>query len=498
MKNKKNVTLINIISSLLLQVVTIISGFIVPRIILTTFGSEVNGLVSSLTQFLNYVGILEGGLTGVVLANLYKPLYKKDYKKISSVLKTTISFYRKLALIFLGYTIILSIVYPLITKTSFSFIYISSLTLILSMTLFIQYNFSLSYRLLLQADKKVYIVSFTQIIFIIVNVLVFLVMSKLFPNIHLIKFASGLIFVLQPLIFNYIVHKNYQIDKDVAEDKKLLNSRWDGFAINVAAFVHNNTDVTILTLFTSLKTVSVYAVHALVSTGLKKLIQSISSAIGPSIGHLYAKDNPEELTKKFELYEFLIFFITFLMFTVGGLLISPFVQIFTKNVTDINYYEPLFAFLLIVSELVYCIREPYVVLAYSANKFQDLKKVSYLEAIINIIISIILVNIFGLIGVAIGTTIAMTYRTLFHVYYLKDNIIKRSPKHFYKKFFVFTLSSLISVLLCIMLLPIKQYNFITFIIYGVIYSIIILVIYLISSIIFYRDDLVKLKKKLIK
>ena len=43
----------------MLQFVTIISGFIIPRIILTTFGSEVNGLVSSLNQFLNYINLLK-------------------------------------------------------------------------------------------------------------------------------------------------------------------------------------------------------------------------------------------------------------------------------------------------------------------------------------------------------------------------------------------------------------------------------------------------------
>ena len=56
----KNITFINSISSLLLQMVTIISGFIIPRLILKTFGSEVNGLVSSLNQFLGYITLLEG------------------------------------------------------------------------------------------------------------------------------------------------------------------------------------------------------------------------------------------------------------------------------------------------------------------------------------------------------------------------------------------------------------------------------------------------------
>ena len=63
--NKRS-TKLNVLTSLALQIVTILNGFIVPRIILTAFGSEVNGLVSSLGQFLNYITLLEGGVSGVV------------------------------------------------------------------------------------------------------------------------------------------------------------------------------------------------------------------------------------------------------------------------------------------------------------------------------------------------------------------------------------------------------------------------------------------------
>ena len=82
---KSKVTLINVVSSLILQVVTVLSGFIIPKIILTNFDSSVNGLVSSLNQFLSYITLIEGGITGVVLANLYKPLVDHDNKKISAI-----------------------------------------------------------------------------------------------------------------------------------------------------------------------------------------------------------------------------------------------------------------------------------------------------------------------------------------------------------------------------------------------------------------------------
>lgn len=79
MKNKA--TLLNMISGLILQLFTLVSGFILPKIILIYFGSEVNGLVSSLNQFLSYITLVEGGITGVIVANLYKPIVDQIIKK---------------------------------------------------------------------------------------------------------------------------------------------------------------------------------------------------------------------------------------------------------------------------------------------------------------------------------------------------------------------------------------------------------------------------------
>ena len=493
-KLKNNITLLNVISNVLLQIVLIINGFIIPRIILTSFGSEVNGLVSSLNQFLSYINLFEGGLGSVVLANLYKPLYNKDDDKISSVVNATSKFYKRLAFFFIIYTLLIAIIYPLITNTSFSYMYILTLTLILSITLYIQFNFSLSYKLLLQADKKVYIVSFTQIFLTILNTLLFVIISKIYPSIHALKLVSALVFLLQPIIFNYFVNKYFNINKKIKANSKLLSSRWDGFAINMAAFIHNNTDISILTLLTNLKTVSVYSVYALVTSGIKKIIQSVSSAISPTMGLVYAKGNAEELNNKFELYEYIIFIITYFFFTVGILLITPFVLIYTKGVTDINYNQVLFGYLLIISEMLYCIREPYVSLAYSADKFKDIKWAAYIEAILNIVISLILVSKYGLIGVSIGTLIAMGYRTLYHIIFLSKNIISRSVFISFKKIIIFSLVSILCIYISITWFPINNLSIINWIIHAIIYSLIEGILCLFVSLIFYRNDLFTILK----
>ena len=495
-KLKNNVTVLNAFSNLLLQLTTILSGFIIPKIILNSFGSEVNGLVSSLNQFLGYISIVEGGLTNVVMASLYKPIIEKDEQKINSILKTTQKFYSKLSIIFIIYTLCLATFYPLIYQTSFSYSYVFSLALILGIGLLIQYNFSLTLRTFLNADKKIYVVSFTQIAIYFINILLFIIVDYFWPNIHLLKLITALLYLIQPIVYNKVISKNWTRDKKVKEDKNLLKNRWDGFAVSFAAFIHNNTDVIVLTTFTNLKTVSVYSVYALVTKGLSSLIKSIAGAVSPSIGQIYSRGNKEELEQKFMVYEHIVFFLSFFLFTVGGLLITPFVMLYTKGVTDVNYNQPVFGYILILAELVFCLKEPYLYLAYSANQFKALKKQAYIEAGLNIVISLVLVSKLGLIGVAIGTLIAMSFRTISQVYFLKNKILMRKVSLFFKKLLLYTIASGIGITICSFLLPIHNLSFIVWILHGIMYSVIIGLCYLVMLLLCYNKETMSIAKNL--
>lgn len=496
MKKGKNITLINAIANVFCNFTTILSGFIIPRLILLKFGSDVNGLISSFNQFFGYISLVEGGINSVVMANLYRPLAEKNYKSISSIVKITQKFYNKLSLIFVVYTLLISIIYPVVFKTGFSYTYVSTLGLILGLALFIQYNFALSLRILLNADKKVYVVSFTQILITVINVIAFIILINVFPSIHFIKLVSSLIFILQPIIYNKIVNKYFELDKDVDVDKNILKSRWDGFAISLANFVHSNTDVVILTTFTNLATVSVYSVYTLVTKGMSQLVRAFASGIAPSMGNLYVQVDNKELNNKFELYEFSNFLLTFFTFSIGGLLITPFVKIFTKGVEDANYYQPIFGILIILSEACYCLREPYLNMAFAANKFKDIRKHAYIEAIINITLSLILVNKLGLIGIAIGTLVAIIYRTVFQIIFLKYNVLYREYKHSVYKFIIFAFFTIIAYFICIIFLQIKKLTILSWIGHAVCYCIIFAIIYSIMIILFFKKDYIYIQNKI--
>ena len=429
--NRKTVS-INILFALVLQFTTLISGFIIPKIVLNYFGSEVNGLVSSINQFLSYITLLEGGLSGVIMAALYKPLQKGDAKQISGVINAAEQFFRRIALIYLVYVLVVSIIYPLKYNASYTYGYTFALVWILAINLFTQYYFSLTYKLLIQADQKAYIVSIVQTIIIIFNVITTIIIAKFYQNILVIKLFGVIFYCIQPIVFTKYIKTHHDIDKKVEADKDAISQRWDGFWQNIAYFVHSNTDIVVLTLLSSLTNVSIYTVYLLVVNALKNLIVSISGAIVPTLGNALARNNEEDIRTEFDLYEFVIFFVATFLFSAGMSLIVPFVTIYTHGIKDANYYQPVFAVLMVMAEAIYCLRDPYVSISYAAGHFKQTRKYATIEALVNIVISVILVQQLGIVGVAIGTLVAMLLRAIMHILYLKTAILLRPIGYAFK------------------------------------------------------------------
>jgi O-antigen/teichoic acid export membrane protein len=490
----------NIICSILLQIVTIISGFVVPKVILVYFGSSVNGLVSSINQFLNYIQLLEGGLSGVIMVALYKPLADHDSKKVSAIIKATQNFFRKIGCIYIIYALVVAIAYPILVNTGFSAGYSFGLVLVLALNLFIQYFFSLSYKLLLNADRRVYYVSLTQIIIVLVNMISVVITARLFKDVLLLKLFSGLIFFIQPIMYGIYVNKNYKLDKNIEPDSDAIKQRWDGFGINLAYFIHTNTDVIILTLFSTLANVSVYSIYLMIVNALKSLVISVSQAITPSFGRSLASDDIQTVNSKFDEYEYGLSLVTIILFGCGIVLITPFVDVYTAGINDAQYHQVVFGIILCLAELVYCIREPYVSAAYSAGHFRQVSKYAYIEAGLNIVISLLLVKQFGIIGVAIGTLASMVYRLLCHIVYISRNILYRSIKKSLFNIF-FTIANAI----CTCLISFNFFNltcstYVNWIILALKVMVSCCLIALISSAIFHRDDLkkvfVKVKEKI--
>lgn len=486
MRSKK--ALLNIIFSLLLQIVSIISAFIVPRLLIGTFGSAVNGLAVSISQFLGYLTLLQSGVGGVVKASLYKPLVNNDIHLISGIIKATENFFRKIAYITIIYVIVLMIAFPIFINNNFNFCYTGLLVLIIGLGTFAQYYFGITYRILLEADQKSYVYSLIQMISTVINIILVVVLIRIGAGIHGVKLGSSLVYFLTPVLLNMYVKKRYQIIKDIEPNLDSISQRWDGVGHTLAYFVHTKADVALLTFFSNLSLVSVYSVYSLVTNGLNMFVSSISKAVQAAFGNMYAREEHEALMRNFKAFEFVIHVVTIILFTSAAVLIIPFISIYTKGITDIDYIRPIFSFILILGEAVYCLRQPYHNIIIAAGHYRQTKKGAYLEAMINLVISLILIQFIDIIGVAIGTLLAMLYRTTDYIIYLRKNILFINLKSVAKRISVSAVNVTMILALTNKIMWIPMNSFLSWVGYSLIVTSTAAVITIIINIFFFKNE----------
>ncbi|KXY46184.1 sugar isomerase [Bacillus cereus] len=424
MRSKK--VLLNSSVGLIREAVNMICGFLLPWLIISNFGSNYNGLTASILQFLNTIVLLKAGIAAVTRAALYKPLAENNITKISEILCATMLFMKKIALIFAACLMCFAFAYPFIIDGEFGWLFTFSLVLIMGASTVIQNYLGITYQMLLLADQRNYIYSIIQIITIILSTIVTVIIINLGGSIHIVQLGITAIYTLNPILLILYVHKHYHIIKNVTPDLSAISQRWSAFTQEIAVFVNNNTDLVILTIFSTVWQISVYTVYYLVVNGIRTLILTLSGGIGAALGNMIANKENKALSENFRVYEFFLFTAATIAFTCTALLIVPFVMVYTKGVNDVNYYRPLFGYMISASMFFYCIRIPYDDLVEAVGHFKQTRNGAIFESLMNISISIIFVQKLGLIGVTIGTLCAMVFRTFQYAIYSSKHILNRS------------------------------------------------------------------------
>ncbi len=423
----------NTISSLVFEIVTIICGFILPRLIIGQYGSAVNGLVNSITQFIGIITFLDFGVGKVVQSALYKPLAENDTKKISEVVASARKFFHRIAIIMALYVCVLLVVYPYLSGNHFSWLYTSALLAAMSVSAFSQYYFGIVDRLLLNADQKGYIQYNAQTLTLLLNTAASVILIKNGFGIHAVKLASSVIFLFRPIYLGWYVRRHYEIDYRIRYEGEPIRQKWNGMAQHIAYTVLNDTDTIVLTMLGSLTDVSIYGAYNMVVYGVKRLFTSMMNGVEAYLGTLWAKEDEPGLQRAFAMTEWTIH--TTVVFTFGctGFLIVPFIQCYTNGITDANYIQPLFAALIVMAHACHCLRLPYNLMIFAAGKYKETQHNYVIATVMNIVISVLCVKQWGLVGVAIGTLVSMLYQTIWMARYNAFNLVRRPMTVFGKQ-----------------------------------------------------------------
>ena len=412
----------NTIWAIINYIVMIISGLIIPRAILSHYGSEMNGLVHSITQFLSYSVLLEMGIGAVIPSALYFPLSKKDDNKISAVFSSGYKVYRKIALICVFYIAVLGFLFPKISGISVSALFV----LVLGLGTVFQYLIGEPERLLLISDQKGYVFYGIKTVAIALKTVLQVIFIKIGYSLVIVVLIEVILHICQIAFVFIYARTHYKIDRKVKYEKEPIAQKWNGVAQHIAFFVLENTDIVLLTLFTSFREVSVYSVYFLVISGVRRMLIAVNNSIQPALGNLWAKNDREELRKFFDKYERWIHISAVLAFGIMGVLLIPFIKAYTEGVNDVNYIRPIFAVLMVTAYGFQSFRDPYDKLILASGHFKQTQINYIIAASLNLGISLAAVNFFGLEGVALGTMAAMLYQMIYMMVYDSKVLLKRS------------------------------------------------------------------------
>ena len=390
--------------------------------------------------------------------------------------------------------LILCFAMPMIVSNEFSLTFTVPLVIIIAISTFAEYYFGMTYRLYLQAEQKTYIISAIQVSTLVLNTIITVVLVKLGASIHIVKLITAIIFIFRPILQNLYVKKKYNINLKQVDNDYKIKQKWDGMAQHIAYVIHSNTDIIILTLCSSMIEVSVYYVYLIIVTSIKNIIQSLTNGIDATFGDMIAKGEIDKLNKTLNLYEVIYFTIITIIFTSVLFLITPFVGVYTKGITDVNYIRPMFGYLIVISEFIWAIREPYNTIIKVAGHFKETKIGAWVEAFVNIFISLILVWKYGIVGVAIGTLVAISIRAIEFVYHTSKYILKRNLGYILKYIAIIVLEVLLITVFVGLFPKADINNYIEWIIQAIKITAISTITVLFINIIFYKQNIKEIIK----
>jgi len=425
---------LNAFFGLLGQLITIALGIVIPRLVVVSFGSEVNGLLNSITQIFICFTLFEAGIGVASLQALYVPVAEDDKGRINSIIKATHDFYFKMGIVYSAAVTILSIAYPIIVDVNLPFWEVVVIIFLGGISNAFNFLYQGKYKILLQAEGYSYVTTnITTIINVLINGIKVLLLLKGFGVIA-VQVSFFLINVLQMIIYHIYIKRHYDwVDLEVKPDTGAISKKNAALVHQISSLVFNNTDVLLLTFIVrDLKIVSIYTMYNLVISMVNVLLQQVSTSCDFRLGQMFNTDKDQYLVLH-HIFEILYLILVFTAMTLVYIFILPFMHLYTAGVDDINYIDRLYPIAFVMVPLLTYGRTAASSAINYAGHFEQTKWRAVAEALINVVVSIFAVWKFGIFGALMGTIVASLYRTNDIIIYVYRHLIPGSVMRSYKR-----------------------------------------------------------------
>ena len=416
MKDKTKSFILNGILPVIDQILRLIVGLIVSKLVLTGFGSEYNGLINSTSNILQYLVLLEAGISTTTRIALFKAFANEDKEQISAIFSSARFYYRRISYLYLFIVFIIAFVYPVIVKSEIDYWIIFGVVTIQGASSALNFAFNTNLTQLYVSSGKSYITNLVTILVYLLCNVGKIIAVLIFDSIFVMLSFNLVITIIQSLIYYLIYKRNFSwIKVENVYDKKLLPDRGAYLIMQAGYLLFNATDTVVLSIFCGFKLASVYTVYMMVYLAIKQVATALRNNFQYVIGQGYTKcrSNTKEYLKVYDLYQNGINTVTTCMLAICYILVLPFITLYTSGVTDINYINTALPIFFTLNLLFDDWNYPGSLLMRIAGNAKQLSICECIIGVLNIILSVILVNYLEIVGVLIGTLVAVLIKNTY-------------------------------------------------------------------------------------
>jgi len=431
MKNRgrKKRSIINIVLSLSSQFITVVVGMLLPRALMVNYGSETNGLITSLQQMISYLTLIEGGLLSAVAVSLYKPLADNDNCQVNQILSSAKELYRKMGLVFLVMLIAFALIYPItIAETPYTYAQIIFMVLMIGTNGATQILFIGKYKALLMASQRNGLILMLNAGSTVLYSAVLIVASYLKLDLLLSLGMAVIAYMLRALAFYFVVKQIFpQYSFSYTGERISFPQRFDAFASQILSMLSLNGCVVVLSfLGAPMGQLSIYTTYNLVLSGIFMLMYSIENSVTSALGDLVAKEALVRVRRSYRKFDMAYQLVWAVVVSCLATLLVPFIRVYTKGITDINYVVPVEAWLFIAIAALWLLRNQLTLLMSAQGRFKDIRRAMTIEAAIVLCGGIGLYFVWEMKGVLVAKAISALYMVIVLMRYTHKVLLQES------------------------------------------------------------------------
>ena len=485
MAKKDNRIKYNLLSGIVYQVILIVISFLIPRLYLENFGSEVNGVLSTIKQIFVYMSLLEAGIGLAATQALYKPVAEKDHGKAGAILSATNIFYVKTGVIYSAIVLLLAVVYAFFVPSGIAPLELFAIILLTALPALFSYFIQAKYRILLEVDGRKYVITNSETVLQLLSNVGKILVLLLTDSLVLIQLVYCILALVQlGYIYIHAKRRYTWLDLSTKPDFEAISQRKSVLVHQVSGMVFNNTDVLLLSVLCDFKVVSVYSVYNIFFSQVQMFITSITSGFSFALGQMF-HTNREKFMKVYNVYETFYIMATFIIYTLMAVFLLPLIQIYTSGIDDANYTNIYLVLLFVLMNLLANGKLPSNhVLEYS-GKFEETRSHAITEMIINVVVSVAAILLWGICGAILGTIVALLYRGTIMIWYANKKVLKRSLFCTYKLWLI-NGAVFAAVMMIFFVDSFSGLSFVPLVIKGILHTMWIIPLYIAVNLVFCR------------